>query len=168
MKLFISKIAFALSMIAIFSCVSVAQKEDYVWHLGDSCLNFSYNPAKVDFCGNTEGSRRSLSCISDRDGNLLFCRVGFNLYNYSGQLVDRSYSSILQSPSLLPFPGNPDKTLFFYDVRDTAGLICSVIDNFTAKKSILKIFDQRIVNYIFVQQGYSDNIWMIANYWPLL
>ncbi len=161
MKLFISKIAFALSMIVIFSCVSFAQKEDYVWQLGNVALNFNNIHDPID-SGIKLTSHLNLSCISDSCGRFLFAYSANQLFGSAGAVVNKNVGSVLMSPSLVPYPGHPDKSLFFYKADGDTGLVCCALDNKTSKKEVVKIFGYGISPYTFVQQGFTDNIWMIA------
>ena len=66
---------FSFVVFLFLSLPSFAQKEDYVWQLGNVCLNFNNTPATVE-PGISIKSQYNLSCIADKDGNYL-CDISY-------------------------------------------------------------------------------------------
>lgn len=145
----------------LMPCVSFAQKEDYVWQLGNVALNFNNIHDPID-SGINLSSFFNLSCIADSSGRFLYAYSKNQLFNSVGAVVNQNAGSDLMSPALIPYPGRSDKSLFFYKADVDTGLVCCALDNKTSKKEVMKIFGYGVAPFAFVQQGFSDNIWMVA------
>ncbi|MBR4266087.1 MAG: hypothetical protein IKQ46_08550 [Bacteroidales bacterium] len=152
----------SIILISLLPCIAFAQKEDYNWALGNYIINFDSNPPQKTEVVNPTNAYNS-SCISDRNGNLLFRYGGNKLWDINENQIFTNVGSLMHSPSLIPFPYNNDKTLFFYSVVGK-GVYCSVISNENPQNiTTLKTFSSKNTKFIFIQQKNTENIWFLSS-----
>lgn len=107
----------------------IAQKEDYVWVMGNNIIDFNTTPPTVRENGDFAPDF-ALTSISDRDGNLKYWRCGNYLYNRNGEVIYKfeGRTDYLNSISIIPFPNSEIKYLSLrYDTKKTK-LLFSIID----------------------------------------
>lgn len=139
-----------------------AQKEDYNWTVGNMLIDFNYNPPKTSTKPNFLNMYNH-SCISDKDGKFLFRYGLVSLYDSDDNVIFKNTGAVAHSPSLIPYPYDRDKTLFFYSDVNT-GLCCAVIDNENPTDiQIIKTFPKGRTHYTFIQQKCTENIWYLTS-----
>ena len=147
-------------LLLLFPLVAFAQKEDYNWTIANKRIDFNYSPPKI-----TETSvsilAYNLSCFSDMEGNYLFRYGGNKLLDANDKVLHTNIGSLMHSPSLIPFPYDNKKTLFFY--ADTnVGLCCAVINNDNPSEiHVIKTSQRGKYDFTFVQQKNTKNIWFL-------
>ena len=143
-----------LALILIFFVIECkAQREDYNWTLGYYVIDFNYgSPQKKDIKNPTNASNSS--CISDKNGNLLYRYGGNKLRDANENLIYSNVGAVMRSPALIPFPYDDKKTLFFHSVMGK-GVLCDVINNNNSSDmQTLKTFSGSTQKFIFIQHFY--------------
>ncbi len=153
-----------LSILLVLSAfVANSQKTDYVWKIGNSKLDFNSNPIQITCQGLV--SPINTDCICDKDGKFLYFNSGNKLYNSKEEEIHTRIGAILFCPSLIPFPGDESKTLYFYSDYNLKprSIVCYLIDNKTDELTLFHNFNDHFVHLNFVQKRNSNDIWMIRN-----
>lgn len=154
-----------LALILIFFVIECkAQKTDYNWVIDNNIIDFNSNPPL-----NRPYSMKSISpnnacTLSDVNGKMLYYYGGTHLYNISGAIIyTNTPGAIMASPSLIPFPGHQDLSLFFYCSYKEGGLICKTLNHNNDKD--IKLLKQLGKNYrfTFIQQKGTENIWYLSS-----
>ena len=103
------------------------------------------------------------SCISDKNGNLLYRYGGNKLRDANENLIYSNLGAVMRSPALIPFPYDDKKTLFFHSVMGK-GVLCDVINNNNpSDMQTLKTFSGSTQKFIFIQQNNTENIWFLSS-----
>lgn len=153
--------------------LGIAQKEDYVWVMGNNIIDFNTTPPTVRANGDF-GPKPGLTSISDCDGNLVYWLNGVNLYNKNSELINTdgriTVSDWLAGMTIFPFPGSENKYIFIYlekkAYNDIGTIHFTVIDG---SKDILHpelIRDFATLPYnnstpIFIQKKNSRDFWLL-------
>ena len=147
----------------LFPLVAFAQKEDYNWTFANCRIDFNYNPPKIT---ELPYSMRTytIGSISDKNGKFLFQSSGNALFDTLGNMLYRRGTILMHSPSLIPFPYNYGKTLFFYSDTNS-GVCCAAIDNEDYSDiQVIKTFPKGQYKFIFIQQKNTENIWHLSSF----
>ena len=149
-----------LILIFLFPIVAFAQKEDYNWTIANKRIDFNYNPPKVVDMSLSIMTYNQC-CISDNKGNYLFRYGGNKLLDANDKVLHTNIGSLMHSPSLIPFPYDSKKTLFFY-ANTNVGLCCAVINNDNPSDiQVIKTFQRGQYYFTFIQHKNTENIWFL-------
>ncbi|MBQ3655232.1 MAG: hypothetical protein II956_00095 [Bacteroidales bacterium] len=154
----------ALILIVLtFECQ--AQKTDYNWVIENYIIDFNYNPPYNNpYSINMDKNANNACTLSDVNGKMLYHYSGNRLYNISGTIIyTNTMGAIMASPSLIPFPGHQDLSLFFYCSYKEGGLICKTLNHNNDKD--IKLLKKLGKNYkfTFIQQEGTENIWYLSS-----
>jgi len=106
-----------LTFVAVFlmPLLTLAQREDYVWVMGNNIIDFKTYPptviANADFAYAT-----GLTSIADRYGNLKYWLSGKYLYNKNNEVIyeaeDYGVYEHMATLTIFPFPDDESKYIF--------------------------------------------------------
>ena len=102
-------------IVAFMPLLCCAQKEDYVWVMGNNIIDFNTTPPTVRANGDF-AYEPGLTSVCDSDGNLVYWVNGKHLYNSQNEIINTSdfYSGMdyLVTLRLFPLPGSEYKYIF--------------------------------------------------------
>lgn len=153
---------------ALMPLLCFAQKEDYVWVMGNNIIDFNTTPPTVRANGDF-APESGLTSICDKDGNLMYWSKGNHLYNKNNEEIFTSklFSGFheLHSITLFPFPGSETNYILMHLDYNNHIIKFTVIDGSEdVLQPTFKDFGSIPYNNntpIVVQQKNSRDFWII-------
>ena len=97
--------------------LGIAQKEDYVWVMGNNIIDFNTTPPTAMANGDFT-PEPGLTSVCDKDGNLKYWVKGNHLYNRNNEEIYTSMSihkvEHLNSMTLFPMPGSETNYIYMH------------------------------------------------------
>lgn len=155
-------------LVVILPLLCFAQKEDYVWVMGNNIIDFNTTPPTVranrDFAPET-----GLTSVCDKDGNLQYWINGNRVYNKNSEEIYTSMTihdiDHLNSLTLFPMPGSETNYIYMHLDYKTKIIYFTEIDG--SKDELHPEFkDFASLPYngcspVLIQKKYSRDFWLL-------
>ncbi len=159
-----------LTLFAVFlmPLLCFAQKEDYVWVMGNNIIDFKTTPPTVRANGDF-APEPGLTSVCDKDGNLKYWINGNRVYNKNSEEIYTSMSiqdiEHLNSLTLFPMPGSETNYIYMHLDYKTKIIHFTEIDG--SKDELHPEFkDFASLSYngcspVLIQKKYSRDFWLL-------
>jgi PKD repeat protein len=120
-----------LFLLLCFSKLSLAQKEGNNWCFGNK-TGLTFNTSPPSIIATDINAYQYSSCISDREGNLLFYTNGYGVWNHKHMVMENGTGIGFGSSTLQSFiakkPGSSQYYIFCAATGQIKGLIYTIVD----------------------------------------